>query len=129
MNVEPRHCLRAEGLAVVGVVLVAYFSLEGPLWTLALLALAPDASMLGYVGGPRVGSVVYNTVHKYTLPLALGAVGFLTDATLALLVALVWSGHIGADRGLGYGLKYESGFEDTHLSSQPAPDFLSTENE
>jgi len=129
MNAEPRHYLQAERLAVVGVVLVAYFSLEGPLWMLAVLALAPDVSMVGYVAGPRVGSVVYNTAHTYTLPLALGAVGFLTDATLALLVALVWAGHIGADRGLGYGLKYESGFEDTHLSSQPAPDFLLTENE
>lgn len=127
MNVEPRHYLRVEGLAVMGVVLVAYFSFDGPLWMLALLALAPDLSMLGYVSGPKVGSLAYNTAHTYTLPLALGAAGFVVGAQTATLVALVWAGHIGADRALGYGLKFESGFSDTHLSSQPAPTALLTD--
>jgi len=39
----------------------------------------------------------------------------------ALLIALIWAGHIGADRLLGYGLKFESGFTNTHLSTQPDP--------
>jgi hypothetical protein len=30
-------------------------------------------------------------------------------------VALIWLAHIGLDRALGYGLKYGSGFRDTHL--------------
>ena len=124
MTAEPRQYLRIEGLAVGGVALATYFALDGPLWIWALLALAPDISMLGYIAGPRIGSVVYNTAHTYTLPLALGAFGFYADARLALLVALVWAGHIGADRALGYGLKYESGFKDTHLSSQPVPSSL-----
>jgi len=42
-------------------------------------------------------------------------------AVLALAVALVWAGHIGADRALGYGLKFATGFKDTHLTQQPAP--------
>jgi hypothetical protein len=28
---------------------------------------------------------------------------------------LIWLAHIGGDRALGYGLKYPTGFEDTHL--------------
>jgi hypothetical protein len=28
----------------------------------------------------------------------------------------VWTAHIGVDRAVGYGLKYPSGFGDTHLS-------------
>lgn len=121
MKVEPRHYLRLEGLAVAGVALAAYFALDGPVWMLAVLALAPDFSMLGYLAGSRAGSLAYNTVHTYALPLALGTVAFMTDTQTATLVALVWTGHIGADRALGYGLKFESGFSDTHLSSQPAP--------
>lgn len=121
MTAEPRHYLRVEGLVVAAVAVGAYLTLDGPVWMLAALALAPDLSMLGYVAGPRVGSVVYNTAHTYTLPLALGSAGLLTGARLALLVALVWSAHLGADRALGYGLKHESGFKDTHLSSQPVP--------
>lgn len=98
-----------------------YLTLDGPLWLLALLALAPDLSMLGYLGGPRVGSLVYNVGHTYALPLALGGVGVWADLRPALLIAAVWAGHIGADRLLGYGLKFASGFGDTHLSTQPKP--------
>jgi Domain of unknown function (DUF4260) len=31
-------------------------------------------------------------------------------------VGLIWLAHIGIDRVLGYGLKYPTGFKDTHLS-------------
>jgi hypothetical protein len=77
--------------------------------------------MIGYLAGTRVGSLGYNVIHTYTLPLALGSLGFWADIRLALLIALIWAGHIGADRLVGYGLKFESGFKNTHLSTQPAP--------
>jgi len=118
---EPRTVLRIEGLAVLACALYGYLTVGGPLWLLAVLALAPDISMLGYLAGPRYGSLSYNVAHTYTLPLALGAAGFWASVETALLVALVWAGHIGADRLFGYGLKFESGFTDTHLSTQPAP--------
>jgi hypothetical protein len=125
---EPRTFLRVEGGAALAVALGWYVTLDGPLWLLAVLALAPDLSMLGYLAGPKVGSLSYNVVHTYTGPLALAAVGFWADARLALLVALVWVGHIGADRLFGYGLKFDSGFKQTHLSAQPAPTAAFTEN-
>jgi hypothetical protein len=118
---DPRSVLRVEGLAVLAGSLGAYALLGGPLWLLALLALAPDLSMLGYLAGPQSGSLVYNVAHTYTLPLALGGAGLWIDSRLTLLVAAVWAGHIGADRLLGYGLKYDTGFRDTHLSAQPVP--------
>lgn len=118
---EPRTFLRVEGLATLALALGGYFALGGPLWLLVVLALVPDLSMVGYLAGPRLGCLSYNVVHTYTLPLALGALGFWVDVRIALLVALIWTGHIGADRLLGYGLKFESGFKDTHLAMQPAP--------
>jgi len=39
---------------------------------------------------------------------------FLGNAAM-LPIALIWFAHIGIDRALGYGLKYTSGFKDTHL--------------
>jgi len=39
----------------------------------------------------------------------------LADSGVAVQVALIWFAHIGADRALGYGLKYPSAFSDTHL--------------
>ena len=39
----------------------------------------------------------------------------LADSDAALAVALIWLGHIGVDRLIGYGLKYPTAFKDTHL--------------
>ena len=36
-------------------------------------------------------------------------------SALAMHLALIWSAHIGFDRALGYGLKYDTGFSFTHL--------------
>lgn len=112
---HPTTSLRFEGLAVFAASLGGYFVVGGPLWLLLVLALAPDLSMAGYLGGPRIGALVYNVFHVYALPLALGAAGYWAGTELAILAALVWTGHIGADRAFGYGLKFESGFGDTHL--------------
>jgi uncharacterized protein DUF4260 len=37
----------------------------GSWWLFALLLLAPDASMLGYLGGPSIGAAAYNAFHSY----------------------------------------------------------------
>ena len=84
-------------------------------WLFALLILTPDASMLGYLLGPRAGAAAYNTFHSYPLPAVLAGFGLLMGVPLAVAAALVWFAHIGADRMLGYGLKYPTGFGDTHL--------------
>ncbi len=118
---QPRTFLRLEGLFVLGVALYGYFSRDGSIWFFLLFALAPDLSMLGYLAGPQIGSLTYNLVHTYSLPLAVGVIGHTSGVPLAVMLALIWAGHIGADRLLGYGLKFDTGFKDTHLSTQPAP--------
>ena len=102
--------------AAVFVACVAAYAMTGGNWWLFLaLLLAPDLSMLGYLGGNRVGASVYNAVHAYPLPALLGAFGLLADQPLATWLALIWLAHIGMDRTVGYGLKYSSAFKDTHL--------------
>jgi len=49
------------------------------------------------------------------LPLVLGAVGIVVGDSLAVQIALAWLAHIGIDRALGFGLKYSTAFDDTHL--------------
>lgn len=123
---NPPSLLRLEGLAVLAGALGLYLTFGGPLWLLAVLALAPDLSMAGYVAGPRLGSYAYNAAHTYVGPLALGTAGFWGGVELAVLVALVWTAHIGVDRLVGYGLKYPTGFRDTHLTrmaASTAPDY------
>ena len=111
----PSLLLRVEGIAVLAAALVLYFD-SGFGWLLLLvLFLAPDLSMLGYLAGPRVGAMSYDVVHSYALPIALGALGVVSGTDLEMQLALIWLAHIGIDRALGYGLKYPTGFKDTHL--------------
>jgi len=111
----PSWLLRLEGLAVAVGALVLYFNADYGWLLLVLLILAPDLSMFGYVGGPAVGAVIYDVVHTYTLPVGLGVIGVVADSSTATQIALIWLTHIGVDRFLGYGLKYPTGFKDTHL--------------
>ena len=110
-----RTLLRLEGagLAVACPVFYSYF--EGS-WTMfALLLLVPDLSFIGYLAGPRVGAAAYNTAHAAVLPMLLGIIGMVVPSALAMHLALIWLTHIGIDRVLGYGLKYDAGFAFTHL--------------
>jgi hypothetical protein len=111
----PRSLLRLEGAAVAVAAVALYFHLGYPWWLLLVLALAPDLSMIGYAAGPAAGAFAYDIAHTYAIPVALALVGVFADADLAVQVSLVWAAHIGVDRAIGYGLKYPSGFQETHL--------------
>jgi hypothetical protein len=111
----PRVLLRIEGAALFTGAVVLYFHADYPWWLLLVLVLAPDLSMLGYLAGARVGAAAYDSVHTTLLPIALGVVGVLVESDVATRLALIWLAHIGADRALGYGLKYPTYFKDTHL--------------
>lgn len=111
----PRLLLHVEGAAVFVAATVAYFALGHPWWLYLLLLLAPDLSFLGYLAGPRAGSVIYNLAHLMAWPLALLAVGWWLEAGTAVAVALIWLAHIGMDRAVGYGFKYPTAFKDTHF--------------
>jgi Domain of unknown function (DUF4260) len=79
------------------------------------LFLAPDISMLPYLVNVRVGAACYNAAHTVTCAALLGGADLLTSRSLVLSLATIWLAHIGFDRVLGYGLKYSTGFGDTHL--------------
>lgn len=114
-NRVPVRWLRIEGLAVL-LLSFALYRAHGHGWPLFLvLFFVPDVTMAGYLRNPRVGALVYNLGHTYTAPLLLGAAGVASGNGLLVSLALIWAGHIGLDRMLGYGLKLPSAFQDTHL--------------
>jgi hypothetical protein len=104
----PAVLLRLEGLAVFAAALATYGHLGQSPTAFAALFLAPDLAIAAYLFGPRLGAFLYNVAHAYLAPLALGSGG-------AQALALVWIAHIGLDRALGFGLKYPTGFADSHL--------------
>jgi membrane-bound metal-dependent hydrolase YbcI (DUF457 family) len=110
-----RHILRLEGLAMFAATLAVYIMLHGSWLTFIILFLAPDLSFLAYLAGPVVGARVYNLLHALVLPLLLCVAGWAFYQPDLWKFATIWIAHIGFDRMLGYGLKYESGFKDTHL--------------
>ncbi len=111
----PRFLLHAEGAALLAVAIVAYWQLHGSWILFAVLVLVPDLSMIGYLRGPRIGASAYNAIHAAVLPAVLVLYWLLIRDTNVLALALIWFAHIGMDRMLGFGLKYETRFNDTHL--------------
>jgi len=109
--------LHLEGAALLVAATVAYFALGQPWWLFLLVLFAPDLSLLGYLSGPRLGSVVYNAAHTMLGPLALLGIGVWAGQGTAVAVALVWLAHIGLDRLVGYGLKYPEAFKRTHFDA------------
>jgi hypothetical protein len=111
-----RVLLRLEGLGLLTLCVLLYGS-SGLSWTaFAIMFFVPDLSFVGYLAGPRVGAVAYNLAHDTLGPLVLVIFGYTFVAhAYVLAVALIWLAHIGFDRALGYGLKYRTGFSDTHL--------------
>tara|TARA_R110002073_G_scaffold165313_1_gene322028 strand:- start:15 stop:362 length:348 start_codon:yes stop_codon:yes gene_type:complete len=107
--------LRAEGAAIFLAALWAFQMSGASWWLFAALILAPDLAMLGYLAGPRIGAICYNLIHSYTPVLAIGAILYALGSPLALPLTAILVAHIGIDRAMGYGLKYTSGFKDTHL--------------
>ncbi|TIO51570.1 MAG: DUF4260 family protein [Mesorhizobium sp.] len=107
--------IRLEWVVAAAAAIVFYKMTGVSWWLLALLILAPDLSMLGYLAGPRVGAASYNALHILIAPLVLALAGVLFGAPITTAVALIWIAHIAIDRALGYGLKLPTGFQDTHL--------------
>jgi hypothetical protein len=118
--------LRVEHAAMALAALVAFQLFDGNWWLFAALILVPDISMAGYLVNPRVGAWCYNAAHTWIAPVALWLVSVALEWPLLAQIGIILAAHIAIDRALGYGLKHESGFQDTHLgrigrATEPRP--------
>lgn len=110
-----RTLLRIEGVTLFVGMTALYGVWGGSWWIYAALFFLPDLSLLAYLAGPKAGAAFYNAMHTYMLPLILSFVGFGMALPLTLSISMIWMAHIGIDRALGLGLKYDAGFGFTHL--------------
>jgi hypothetical protein len=107
--------LKLEEFFLFGLSLLLFARLEYAWWLYPALLLVPDLSMLGYLGGARLGAVVYNVVHHRALAVALYLAGFWLGSSHLQLAGVILLGHSSLDRVFGYGLKYPDAFQHTHL--------------
>jgi hypothetical protein len=111
----PRLILRLEGFCLLAGSLWAYQVHHAGSALFAVLFLAPDLSMLGYLVNPKIGAATYDAAHTTVVYGPLAAYGYLSGSSVALAVGLIGLAHVGFDRLLGYGLKYPLGLRYTHL--------------
>jgi hypothetical protein len=115
MFTRPAMLLKLEDAGIFSGILYAYSHLHLSWLLFAILFLAPDLSMLGYLTGPRAGAALYNLAHTYAAPLIILAAALSLHRTPLASISLIWIAHIAIDRVLGFGLKYPTHFKDTHL--------------
>ena len=110
-----RGWLRAEAIAAFVAGAALYLWLGAPWFLLIPFLLVPDVSMVGYLHSPKTGALTYNLVHNWATGLAVLGLGlWLVSFPLAVAGSILIA-HIGMDRALGYGLKLQTAFQDTHL--------------
>lgn len=107
--------MRLEGATLLISTLILYAATGRSWWVVATVVLLPDLFMVGYLGGTRLGALMYNIAHATPAPALLAGLGSWQQWQSLVAVALVWLAHIGLDRLMGYGLKYSDHFQHTHL--------------
>src|SRR5690625_5782432 len=72
-----RTLLHIEGISVLALS-VYFYSYNHFSWILfAILLFAPDLSIIGYVLGNKIGAIIYNMIHTYTLSIAIVFLGLM----------------------------------------------------
>lgn len=110
-----KKLIHLEGLIIL-ITTIYFYSMSGfNWWIFFVLLLSPDISMLSYLINNRIGAEIYNLFHTYTISIPIIVLGVFLKHDFSLMIGLIWTAHIGMDRFLGYGLKYKTSFQDTHM--------------
>ena len=107
--------LKLESFAFFIATVWAYYLVGTSWWLFLVLILVPDIFMIGYLKNSKLGALVYNIGHMYVVPLLLLGTYLSFHILVLLPISIIWLAHISMDRMLGYGLKLDTGFKDTHL--------------
>lgn len=70
--------------------------------------------MLGYLLNSKIGALVYNVFHHKGLAILVYFAGIYVANDIVQLTGIILFSHASLDRTFGYGLKYETSFNDTH---------------
>jgi hypothetical protein len=105
--------LEEAAMFLLSIILISRLPYAWYWWLIWILA--PDLSMIAYAAGNRVGAIGYNIVHHKGVAIAVYAIGLFANHPALEFAGMILFGHSCMDRAMGYGLKYFTGFSDTHL--------------
>lgn len=107
--------LKVEEFGLFLLCVVLFSTLNIAWWWFPALLLLPDLGMIGYVINSKAGAFTYNLVHHRLVASFVAAIAIYLDDSNWKLAAIILFAHISFDRIMGYGLKYEDSFHNTHL--------------
>ncbi len=109
--------LEEAAMTAIGIYFLSIYDLNLSFWVWIILFFAPDIGMLGYLINTRIGAFTYNLFHHKGIAVALAFTGYYLNNDVLTAVGVLLFAHASFDRIMGYGLKYEDSFKNTHLGS------------
>ncbi|MCK0130027.1 DUF4260 domain-containing protein [Flavobacteriaceae bacterium F08102] len=110
-----KTAIKLEEFVMFGLSIWLFKSLGMEWWWYVLFILVPDIGMLGYLVNTKVGAFTYNLFHHKGIALLILMIGWTVQSQYLQFAGIILFGHASLDRIFGYGLKYPSSFQDTHL--------------
>lgn len=107
--------LKLEGLGLFLLSTFGYFYLGYELKWFLILFFLPDISFVGYLVSSKFGGNLYNILHHQGLFSLILILGLYLNLNWLILTSIIFISHSNFDRMLGYGLKYNDSFNNTHL--------------
>ena len=109
--------LKLEELAIFILCLLLFFQLDFAWWWFAVLFFLPDIGILGYFINPKIGGFIYNFFHLRIVAAIVAIYATTYGDENWKLAAVILFAHISFDRMLGFGLKHNNSFYNTHLGN------------
>lgn len=110
-----KYSLKLEELASFILSIYLFNQLNYAWWWFLALILLPDIGMFGYALSNKFGAITYNIFHHKGIAIFLVLIGWQLNQEQITLTGIILFGHSSLDRIMGYGLKYQDSFKDTHL--------------
>jgi hypothetical protein len=107
--------LKLEEVAIFLFCIFLFNLLNFEWWWFPALLLLPDIGMIGYLINPKIGAFTYNLLHHRLVASLIAFYALTYGDDYWKLIAIIFFAHISFDRTLGYGLKYNDSFSNTHL--------------
>lgn len=107
--------LKLEEIALFLFCIFLFNQLNFAWWWFPALLLLPDLGMLGYLISTKAGAFTYNLLHHRLVATSVAFYALTYGSDYWKLAAIILFAHISFDRAMGYGLKYNDSFSNTHL--------------